>query len=322
LIGQIWDLIILQPMINSLIALSNYLFSSFGLSIIVLTVVVNLLMYPLTMKQLKATKGMQDLQPQMAELQKKYGKDKQKLAQEQMRMYKESGMSPAGCVVPMLVQMPVWIALYQSIMRLVAVIPENLMSLSRFLYSWPVVYSTLPLQNMFLWVDLSQGNLFLALLVGGTMWLQQKMITPATADSKQQAQSRMMLWMMPMMFAFICISLPSGLALYWVTANTIRIGLQYWITGWGALASTTAKRPAVRNSRDGKLRRRIDMEGAPKKEAPIDADIVESTPSPDEGLVDEKPEDERQERGESFPTRLGDIRNLPRRDKSHRPKKR
>jgi len=100
-------------MINSLIALSNYMFGSFGLSIIVLTVAVNVLMYPLTMKQLKATKGMQDLQPQMAEIQRKYGKDKQKLAQEQMRMYKESGLSPAGCLVPMLIQMPVWIALYQ-----------------------------------------------------------------------------------------------------------------------------------------------------------------------------------------------------------------
>jgi len=320
LIGQIWDLIILQPMINSLIALSNYMFGSFGLSIIVLTVAVNVLMYPLTMKQLKATKGMQDLQPQMAEIQRKYGKDKQKLAQEQMRMYKESGLSPAGCLVPMLIQMPVWIALYQSVMRLVAVIPENLMSLSRFLYSWPVVYSTLPLQNMFLWVDLSQGNLFLALLVGGTMWLQQKMITPATADPKQQAQSRMMLWMMPMMFAFICISLPSGLALYWVTANTIRIALQYYITGWGALVPAASRRPAT--VRDKKLRRRIDMEGAPKKETPIDADVIESAPSPDEGLVDEKPEDEHREHGESFPTRLGDIRNLPRRDKSHRPKRR
>ena len=308
-------------MINSLIALSSYLFSNFGLSIIVLTVGVNLLMYPLTMKQLKATKGMQDLQPQLAELQKKYGKDKQKLAQEQMRMYKESGMNPAGCLLPMLVQMPVWIALYQSIMRLVAVIPENLMSLSRFLYSWPIVYSTLPLQNMFIGLDLAKGNLFLAILVGASMWVQQKMITPNTADPKQQAQSRMMLWMMPIMFSFICLSLPSGLALYWVTSNSIRIALQYWITGWGALMPTTAKRPAARNTRDSKLRKRIDLEGAPRKEAPLSADIAEPTTSPDKESAGEKPVDEPQEGGESYRARLGDIKDLPRRDKSHRPKR-
>ena len=106
-IGAIWDLIALQPVINVLIVLTDYLFSSFGLAIIALTIVVNVLMYPLTMKQLHATKAMQTLQPKIAELQKKYGKDRQKLAQEQMKLYKESGMSPAGCLVPMLIQMPI-----------------------------------------------------------------------------------------------------------------------------------------------------------------------------------------------------------------------
>jgi len=176
---------------------------------------VNVAMYPLTMKQLKASKAMQLLQPQLSELQKKYGKDKQKLAEEQMRLYKESGMSPAGCLVPMLVQMPVWLALFWSVMRLVAVIPENLLGLSKYLYSWPVVYSTLPLQNEFLWLNLAEGDLILAILVGVTMWLQQKMVTPASTDPKQQAQSRLMLWMMPMMFAFLTLTFPSGLALYW-----------------------------------------------------------------------------------------------------------
>ncbi|MFC1937810.1 YidC/Oxa1 family membrane protein insertase [Chloroflexota bacterium] len=155
MIGQIWDLIILQPILNTLVALSSYLFSSFGLTIIVLTIIVNLLMYPLTTKQLKATKGMQALQPQLAELQKKYAKDKTKLAQEQMRIYKESGMSPAGCLVPMLVQLPVWIALYQSIIRVLAVTPEDFLGLSQYLYSWPILYSTLPLQNMFIGLNLA-----------------------------------------------------------------------------------------------------------------------------------------------------------------------
>ncbi|MFC2012685.1 YidC/Oxa1 family membrane protein insertase [Chloroflexota bacterium] len=312
MIGQVWDLVILQPVINSLIGLSHYLFDNFGLAIISLTIVVNLLMYPLTMKQLKSTKGMQDLQPKLAELQKKYGKDKQRMAQEQMSLYKESGLNPAGCLLPMLIQMPIWIALFQSIMRLVAVIPENLMGLSRFLYSWPVVYSTLPLQNMFFGLDLSQGNLFMAILVGATMWLQQKMITPTTADPRQQAQSRMMLWMMPIMFAFICVSLPSGLALYWITSNLIRIGLQYYMTGWGALIPAAAKKPVI--VRDSKLKKRIAMEGDPKKDAPLGADIVDSTASAATDSSASRPEDEPADR-KDLPKRLGQFKDLPRRDK-------
>ena len=83
-IGEIWDLIAMRPMINVLIALSHYLFSSFGLAVIILTIITRVLMYPLTVKQLRATKAMQELQPKLSELQKKYAKDKQKLAQEQM----------------------------------------------------------------------------------------------------------------------------------------------------------------------------------------------------------------------------------------------
>jgi len=216
-----WDIIILQPVLNVLISMTHYLFGSFGFAIIVLTIITRGLMLPLTLKQLHATKAIQELQPKLAELQKKYGKDKQKMAQEQMRLYKESGVSPTGCMLPMIVQMPIWIALYQSIMLALAVTPEGLLNLSRYLYSWPVVFSLLPPENHFLWLDLSvpDGTLILAILVGGTMWVQQKMVTPQTADPRQQQQSRMMLWMMPIMFAFFCLSFPSGLALYWAISK-------------------------------------------------------------------------------------------------------
>lgn len=162
-----WDVIAVQPMINSLIVLSHYLFSSFGLAIILLTIIVNAATLPLTLQQVRASKAMQALQPKLAELQKKYARDKQRLSQEQMRLYKESGVSPAGCLLPMLVQMPVWIALYQAVMHVLAVIPENLLSLSKYLYSWPIVYSTIPLNNEFLGLNLAVGNnMLLAILVG------------------------------------------------------------------------------------------------------------------------------------------------------------
>ena len=99
-------------MINILIVLTHFLFNNFGLAIIALTLIVNGLMLPLTLKQVRASKAMQEMQPKIAELKKKYGKDKEKMAREQMKLYKESGVSPAGCLLPMLIQMPIWIALY------------------------------------------------------------------------------------------------------------------------------------------------------------------------------------------------------------------
>ena len=319
---NVWDLIILQPMINVLIVVTNYLFSSFGLAIIVLTIVIRGLMLKLTLKQLHATKAMQELQPKLTELQKKHGKDKQRMAQEQMRLYKETGISPAGCVLPMLVQMPIWIALYQSIMLALAVTPEGLLNLSQYLYSWPVVYSMLPLESQFLWLDLAvpDKTLILALLVGGTMWVQQKMVMPRTADPKQQAQSRMMLWLMPLMFGFFCLSFPSGLALYWAISNIISIGMQYFVTGWGGLVKPAAERRAIR---DKKYRRRIaQVEEVSSVEADVGADIVVADSTQEEGLAHEKLGDERKDRGGGYPERLRAIRRQPRRSKGHRPKRR
>jgi len=247
-IGDIWNLVILSPMINVLVVMTQYLFNNFGLAIIALTVFVRLVTLPLNVKQLRATKAMQSLQPKLTELQKKHAKDKQKLAQEQMRLYKESGISPTGCMIPMLVQMPIWIALFQSIIRLLAVVPEDFLSLSQYLYtSWPNVFSSVPLESGFLWLDLAKPDswLLLPILVGGTMWVQQKMVTSASSDPSQAAQSRMMLWMMPLMFAFLTLQFPSGLALYWVISNLITIGVQYRMTGWGGLLSSSADKKAT-----------------------------------------------------------------------------
>jgi YidC/Oxa1 family membrane protein insertase len=238
-IGAIWDLIILQPIINVLITLSHYLFGSFGLAIIVLTLAINAVMYPLTRKQMHATKASQDMQPKLAELKRKHGKDTQALAQEQMKLYRESGLSPAGCLLPMLLQMPIWIALYQAIIRVMAVNPESFANLSHYLYSWNVVYSALPLNNSFLWLDLATPDMLLAILVGAFMWVQQKMTTTQiSTDPQQRAQSQTMQVMMPLMFTFLSLSFPSGLALYWVTSNIIRIIMQYFFSGWGGLGDS------------------------------------------------------------------------------------
>jgi len=280
-IGAIWNLIILSPMINVLVVISKYLFSNFGLAIIVLTIIVRAATLPLTRKQLHSTQAMQSLQPKLAELQKKYAKDKQKLAQEQMRLYKESGISPSGCMVPMLVQMPIWIALFQSIIRLLAVVPEDFLNLSHHLYSsWGIVFSSVPLESNFLWLDLATPDRFLLLpiLVGGTMWLQQKMVTTSSATPQQHSQSQLMLWMMPLMFAFLTMQFPSGLALYWVVSNLIQIGIQYRMTGWGGLRRSPAeKKPPGRDKLYLKDVSRVEEKKAPDY-ADVGADIIESEP--------------------------------------------
>ena len=314
-----WDLFIMQPMINVLIVLSNYLFSSFGLTIIVLTIIIRGVMYPLTAKQLRSTKAMQALQPMLSELQKKYAKDKSKLAREQMRMYKESGVSPAGCLVPMLIQMPIWIALYWSIIKVLGASPEDFLGLSRFLYSWPVVYSMLPLDNSFLWMDLATPNFGLALLVGGTMWIQQKMVTPVTTDPKQRAQGKMMLWMMPLMFFIFSLQFPSGLALYWVASNVISIAMQYFVTGWGSLAPATAQKPV---SRDKKYMKRITQAEQAPSEAALEADIVIPSSTQEEGLDYARSGDKRQDRGAGYPRSPRQVRRQPRPGRRHHPKRR
>jgi YidC/Oxa1 family membrane protein insertase len=297
-------------MMNTLIVLTKYLFNNFGLAIIFLTIVVNAAMLPLTLKQVRSSKAMQALQPKLAEIQKKYAKDKQKQSQEQMRLFKEAGVSPAGCILPLLVQMPVWFALYQSIMRVLAVIPENLLGLSKYLYSWPVVYSALPLPNTFLWLNLATGDMLLAILVGGTMWVQQKMVMTPGADPKQQQQANMMLWLMPLMFAFLTLSFPSGLALFWVTSNIVRIGIQYSATGWGGLIRSAPKKP----DQDEKYKQRI----AEVEQSPQPADIVAPTLTQEEGLSHEESESKWQDRGGGYPKSIRAIRRKPRRGRGHR----
>lgn len=320
-IGAVWDTIILSPMINVLVVLSHYLFNSFGLTIIVLTIIIRAAMFPLTRKQLQASKGMQELQPKLAEIRKKYARDRQRRAKEEMALMKQSGVSPSGCLVPMLIQMPVWIALYQSIIRVLAATPEEFLNLSRHLYTaWPQVFSLVPLESKFLWLDLAVPDrlLLLPILVGGTMWVQQKMVTPDTGDPTQQAQSRMTLWMMPLMFAFFTLNFPSGLALYWVASNLISIVMQYFIGGWGGLATLFPKRTeAVR-----KPRPRAAEEKQPETRETVEADIVETKATAERGLDDGTRGDQRQDRGRGYRDSPRTARRQPRRGKGRRPKRR
>jgi len=242
----VWYLIIANPVLNVLVALTQLVGGNFGLAIIALTVIVRLISWPLTKRQLNSTKAMQEMQPKIQELQKKYGKNQQKLQQEMMKLYKEAGINPLGCIWPMLVQFPIWIALYQAIMSALATTPESLLGIAQRLYSWGIVNQAIPLSSRFLWLDLSQPDPYfiLAIFVGGTMWVQQKMTTAPAVDPRQQSTNRMMTLMMPLMFGFLTLMFPSGLALYWAVSNIIGIITQYFVTGgWGYLRPGSLSQP-------------------------------------------------------------------------------
>ena len=239
-IGDIWNAVIIGPMVNSLVLLYSIFFKNFGISILVFTLIVRVIMIPMTLKQSRQLKAMSALQPKLKEIQERYSKDRQRVSQETMRLYREQGVNPLGCLGPMFIQFPIWIGLYQSILQTVPSTPESLIGLSRHLYSWlPRVHEVIPLDSSFLWLNLAEPDStpILPILVGGSMFAMQKMSTMPAADPRQASTNRMMLWMMPLMFGFFTFTFPSGLALYWVISNIVGIVIQGFITGWGPLAS-------------------------------------------------------------------------------------
>ena len=240
LLIQLFHVLLVDPMTNVLIALARVFGGNFGVAIIVFTLVMKVVTWPLTASQYKQSRAMQKIQPQMQELQKKYkGKDPKKLQAETMALYREAGVNPIGCVVPMLVQMPIWIAFYQVIRLSLGDTPESLVSLSGRLYPIPFVHQAVPLNSGFLFWNLGQpdASYLLPVLVGASMYIQQKLITPtpaagATPQAQQQQQTaQMMTWMMPLMFGFFSLSVPAGLALYWLISNVAGVVMQYFYMG-------------------------------------------------------------------------------------------
>ncbi|HIO64425.1 MAG TPA: membrane protein insertase YidC [Dehalococcoidia bacterium] len=243
-LGDAWSTIIIQPMVNSLLLLYWVFFSNFGIAIIAFTMLVRLVMVPLTIKQSRQIKAMNGLQPLMKQLQEKYKNDRQRVSQETMKLYKEHGVNPLGCLGPMFIQFPIWIGLFQAIRQTVPNNPENLVELSGNLYSWlPQVHSIIPINSSFLWMDLALPDpspFVMPILVGGSMFVMQKMTTMPSVDARQASTNRMMLWMMPLMFGFFTLNFSSGLAVYWVVSNIIGVAIQGFITGWDPLKSLLA----------------------------------------------------------------------------------
>ena len=213
---------IAYPLANLMLLFYNYLGQSTVLAIAVLTLLINLITLPLTLRQQQSARKTQELQPELEKLQKKYGKDRERMAQEQMKLYREAGINPAAGCLPLLIQMPIWFGLIGAIRYAIPSTPLELFQFSHHIYKWlPGVVGLVPLQSTFLGMDLGQPpspaqwwSYSLPVLVLVTSWLQQKLLTPATTTSDSQSQAaamnRQMQIMMPLMFMFFTSSMRWG----------------------------------------------------------------------------------------------------------------
>ncbi len=237
-----WDTLIIQPFTNVLLAITMVV-KNFGVAIILFTLLIKLITYPLTAKQLKQTAAMQKLQsdPRYKKMMEKYRDNKEKLAEEQMKLYKETGVSPFGSCLPTLIQFPIIIGLYQSIIKAMAATPLEIFRLERLIYPFLDANKILPIQNRFLWMDLGQPERLpilgiqipiLAIIVVATTWLQSKAMEPPSTGVGDQAaaMTKSMNIYMPVLMGWMAYSLASGLALYFLVSNIATV-VQYSAQG-------------------------------------------------------------------------------------------
>lgn len=215
----IWDSFFVYPLSWLMTNIAEALGNSYGLAIIITTILLRVLILPLMIKQTRSTKAMQALQPQMKELREKHSaKDQQtqqKLQQEMMELFKEHKVNPlAGCF-PILIQMPILIAFYHSIIRTAAINPDV-----------DPTYTGAP--QDFLWFELGSADPYfiLPLVAGATTFIQQKMMMV-----QDNPQMKALMYIMPIMIISFAAFFPSALALYWVIGNLFMIIQTYFITG-------------------------------------------------------------------------------------------
>ncbi|SDC48320.1 YidC/Oxa1 family membrane protein insertase [Terribacillus halophilus] len=201
-----WNEYFIYPLSWLITYFSNLTGENFGLGIIIVTVIIRLILLPLNIKQLRSSKAMQEIQPELKALQQKYSsKDantQQKLQQETMQLFQRHGVNPlAGCL-PIIVQMPILLAFYQAISRTEAIKEHN-----------------------FLWVQLGNPDPYfiLPLVAGLATFLQQKLMMAGNQTMAANPQMTMMLYIMPVMITVFALFLPSALALYWVVGNVFMV---------------------------------------------------------------------------------------------------
>ncbi len=248
-IGYLFNLIFTYPIFNALMLLYR-LIGDFGVSIIVLTLVVKLLLFPLTLQQLKSMKATQSLQPQMAEIKKRYPKDQKAQAEATQALYKEYGMNPLfGNCLPLLIQMPVLFGLFYALSAVLRS-AKTVGDINKLLYPFIPPFHSFPNidLNWFTFLNsswhfslgLPDPTHILPILAALATFVQLRMSqpktpkTPGPADAMAQ-QMKIMQLISPAMVLFFGWSYAAGLALYWTVSSVFAMFQQYFVTGWGSL---------------------------------------------------------------------------------------
>ncbi|SHF09289.1 protein translocase subunit yidC [Desulfacinum infernum DSM 9756] len=211
-----WFTFLAKPLLVFLKWLYNY-FHNYGIAIIILTVIIKILFWPLTHKSYKSMQVMKKIQPKMAQIREKYKDDREKLNQELMMLYRTYKVNPLGGCLPMVLQIPVFFALYRMLYGAIELRHQPF-------WLWINDLTAPDRLNVGFDIPYLGGLPVLTLLMGASMFIQQKM-TPTSGDPRQE---KMML-MMPVIFTVFFINFPSGLVLYWLVNNVLSIVQQYWI---------------------------------------------------------------------------------------------
>lgn len=253
---------IIHPMELGLVWLATTVGSA-GIGIILFTIFVRLVLSPLQIAQLRNAKAMQRLQPLMAELKQKHGKDKQKMTEATMALYKEHNVNPAMGCLPTVLQFPILIGLFYALLHLgqspkwyhkvhVPLVDscngQTVHGWAQWLHSCYAISSVSNTAHVFdlfhanfLWLSNGLGGndplYILPVLAGITQWVQSRMMLTRSVDPQQQMMNNLMNFM-PLMIVFFALRYASGLSLYWVTSTLIGIAIQYKITGLGLLPET------------------------------------------------------------------------------------
>lgn len=236
--------ILISPLVNMLLLLYGVLGHSFVMAIIVATILIRLVTLPLTLPQQRNSRKMAELAPQLEELKKKYGNDRNKYAQAQMALYKENKVNMFGGCLPLILQLVIMIAFYQALTGSLATNPLQLQALSHRVL--PVFVPLIPINPIFLIYDLGLPGILPAVeqnvspivaqllvfilpaLVVGTTYLSQKLMATPSADPSQASMTRQMNIVMPMMFGLFALQFASGLSIYFIVSNVVGAA-QSWL---------------------------------------------------------------------------------------------
>jgi len=236
--------ILISPLVNMLLLLYGVLGHSFVMAIIVATILIRLVTLPLTLPQQRNSRKMAELAPQLEELKKKHGNDRNKYAQAQMELYKENKINMFGGCLPLILQLVVMIAFYQALTGSLATTPLQLQTLSHRVL--PIFVPLIPIDPYFLIYDLGLPGILpgveqavspivaqllvfiLPALVVATTYLSQKLMAAPSADPSQASMTRQMNIIMPMMFGLFALQFASGLSIYFIVSNVVG-AVQSWL---------------------------------------------------------------------------------------------